>query len=224
MYLGLDLGTSSLKALIIDSDSQVVASASRTLFISRPKPLYSEQNPQDWVRALEGAMQDLSSTHPSILKQVQAIGLTGQMHGAVCLDTKGGVLRPAILWNDGRSYLECQDLTERCPLHARITGNLMMPGFTLPKLIWMAKNEPDIFAKIDQVLLPKDYLRFILSGDFATDLSDASGTGWVDVAQRTYSDELLDASGMKEQQMPALFEGTAQTGRLKQEWAKYSKK
>lgn len=218
MFLGFDFGTSSVKAILIDAYGAVITSATSPLNLSRPKPLWSEQNPKDWVDALCRCLSELSLQNASCLKQVEAIGLTGQMHGAVCLDGKGQVLRPAILWNDGRAYQQCEGLNQRLPGHSQITGNLMMPGFTLPKLMWLSEHEPHVFAQIKQVLLPKDYVRYVLTGDFASDLSDASGTGWVDVSQRAYSHDLLEASGMSLHQMPQLFEGTAQTGWLKSEW------
>ncbi|MFB2962751.1 xylulokinase, partial [Aeromonas jandaei] len=136
-----------------------------------------------------------------------AIGLSGQMHGATLLDAQGNVLRPAILWNDGRCALECNELELRVPTSRQITGNLMMPGFTAPKLLWVARHEPALFARIDKVLLPKDYLRWRMSGTFASDLSDAAGTLWLDVAKRDWSDELLAATGLERRQMPELFEG-----------------
>jgi xylulokinase len=136
------------------------------------------------------------------------------MHGATLLDANQQVLRPAILWNDGRSSEECAELERRVPNSRAISGNLMMPGFTAPKLLWVARHEPDVFHKIDKVLLPKDYLRWKMSGVFASDMSDAAGTLWLDVAKRDWSDELLSATGLTRQQMPALFEGSAITGQL----------
>ncbi len=215
MYLGIDLGTSSLKALLLADDGRIVAQCGAPLEVSRPHPQWSEQAPADWWRALGLALGELARTHAGALRQVRAIGLSGQMHGAVLLDAAGQVLRPAILWNDGRSEPQCAELGERAPRLEQIAGNLAMPGFTAPKLLWVREHEPAVFAKVAKVLLPKDWLRLKLSGEFFTDCSDASGTLWLDVGRRDWSDELLAASGMTRAQMPALVEGSAPAGRLK---------
>jgi xylulokinase len=212
MYLGIDLGTSGVKAILLSEEGQVVASHSEALTLSRPHPLWSEQNPADWWSATEKAVLALSQLHA--LKQVKAVGITGQMHGATVLDAQQNVLRPAILWNDGRSFSQCQQLEAAVPDSRGITGNLMMPGFTAPKLQWLRENEPELFAKIDKVLLPKDYLRWLMTGVFASDMSDAAGTMWLDVAKRDWSDSLLAATGLTRQHMPALFEGNQITGQL----------
>ena len=215
MYLGIDLGTSALKALILGEDGRIVAQQSAPLEVSRPHPQWSEQAPADWWRALGLALGELARTHAGAMREVRAIGLSGQMHGAVLLDAAGTVLRPAILWNDGRSEPQCAELTRRAPRLAQIAGNLAMPGFTAPKLLWVREHEPQVFAKVAKVLLPKDWLRFKLSGEFFTDCSDASGTLWLDVGAREWSGELLDACGMTRAQMPVLVEGSAPAGRLK---------
>jgi len=212
MYLGIDLGTSGVKAILLSEEGQVVASHSEALTLSRPHPLWSEQNPADWWSATEKAVLALSQLHA--LKQVKAVGITGQMHGATVLDAQQNVLRPAILWNDGRSFSQCQQLEAAVPDSREITGNLMMPGFTAPKLQWLRENEPELFAKIDKVLLPKDYLRWLMTGVFASDMSDAAGTMWLDVAKRDWSDSLLTATGLTRQHVPALFEGNQITGQL----------
>ncbi|MFS7195328.1 xylulokinase [Rahnella inusitata] len=212
MYLGIDLGTSGVKAILLSEEGQVVASHSEALTLSRPHPLWSEQNPADWWSATEKAVLALSQLHA--LKKVKAVGITGQMHGATVLDAQQNVLRPAILWNDGRSFSQCQQLEAAVPDSREITGNLMMPGFTAPKLQWLRENEPELFAKIDKVLLPKDYLRWLMTGVFASDMSDAAGTMWLDVAKRDWSDSLLTATGLTRQHMPALFEGNQITGQL----------
>jgi xylulokinase len=217
MFIGVDLGTSGIKVVLVDARGKVLASQTEKLSVARPKPLWSEQDPESWWQALDRAMQALSTQHD--LHQVEAIGLSGQMHGATLLDSSHRVLRPAILWNDGRSAEQCRELEQKVPDSRRITGNLMMPGFTAPKLLWVQQNEPDIFKKIAKVLLPKDYLRWRLSGDFASDLSDASGTLWLDVAQRDWSDEMLSACDLTREQMPDLYEGSAFTGRLNSELA-----
>lgn len=223
MFAGIDLGTSGLKAILLDHDGNVRVSVTVPLEISRPQPLWSEQNPLDWWHALEAAMTALvgQARQMGITPEaIEAIGLTGQMHGATLLDAQGDVIRPAILWNDGRSALQCQELETRVPHSREIAGNLMMPGFTAPKLLWVAQNEPDCFARVAKVLLPKDYLRYRLTGDYATDLSDAAGTLWLDVAARDWSDELLAATGLDRHHMPTLYEGSQITGWLSSELAR----
>jgi len=215
MYLGIDLGTSALKAVLLAEDGRILAQQSAPLEVSRPHPQWSEQSPAEWWRALVSALTELARVQPQAMRAVRAIGLSGQMHGAVLLDAAGEVLRPAILWNDGRSEPQCAELVERAPRLAQIAGNLAMPGFTAPKLLWVRDHQPQIFARVAKVLLPKDWLRFKLSGEFFTDCSDASGTLWLDVGARDWSDELLAACGMTRAQMPALVEGSAPAGRLK---------
>ncbi|HGN0129005.1 TPA: xylulokinase [Proteus mirabilis] len=218
MYLGLDLGTSSVKAIIMNEQGDVVASHSIPLTLSRPHPQWSEQDPQVWWQATDEAIKQLSRTQP--MEQIQAIGLSGQMHGAVLLDAQQNILRPAILWNDGRSVKQCLRLAKQYPQFKEITGNLVMPGFTAPKLQWVAENEAEIFCQIAHVLLPKDFLRWKMSGNFASDMSDAAGTLWLDMQKRDWSDELLAATGLSRCQMPTLFEGNQITGYLLPEIAK----
>lgn len=212
MYLGIDLGTSGVKAILLSEEGKVIASHGEPLQVNRPHPLWSEQDPTSWWCATDAAVLALGQKHS--LSNVRAVGLTGQMHGATLLDKQQNILRPAILWNDGRSAQECRELEASVPNSRQITGNLMMPGFTAPKLKWVAKHEPDVFAQIDKVLLPKDYLRWKMSGVFASDMSDAAGTMWLDVGQRDWSDELLAATGLNRSHMPALFEGSQITGEL----------
>ncbi|SMC23871.1 xylulokinase [Andreprevotia lacus DSM 23236] len=219
MYLGIDLGTSEVKVLLLDDHHQVVGSAGAPLTISRPQPRWSEQNPADWWQATCAAIGQLQAGFAQQLGTVRAIGLSGQMHGAVVLDKHDQVLRPAILWNDMRSADECRVLTERAPALHQIAGNLAMPGFTAPKLLWLARHEPDLFAQIRTVLLPKDYLRWLLTGNKVSDPSDAAGTLWLDVARRDWSEELLAATGLTRAHMPALVEGSAVSGVLKPELA-----
>ena len=214
MYLGIDLGTSALKALLLDEHGHIVAQQSAPLDVSRPHPQWSEQSPADWWRALTIALAELQRTHASAMQAVRAIGLSGQMHGAVLLDANGDVLRPAILWNDGRSAPQCEELTARVLRLAQIAGNLAMPGFTAPKLLWVRDHQPQIFARVAHVLLPKDWLRYKLTGAMFTDCSDASGTLWLDVGKRDWSDELLAACDMTRAQMPAVVEGSAPTAAL----------
>lgn len=214
MYLGLDLGTSELKAVLLDAHHHLVATAGQALSLQRPQPLHSEQHPADWWAACDQVLQQLAASHPQAMAAVRAIGLSGQMHGAVLIDAQGQVLRPAILWNDGRSAAECTELERRVPDLHRLTGNLAMPGFTAPKLLWVARHEPALFARIDGVLLPKDWLRLQLTGERVSDMSDAAGTLWLDVARRRWSTELLSACGLRPSQMPRLVEGSAISGQL----------
>lgn len=211
MYLGIDIGTSGVKAVLLDECGAVAAQATAPLDVSRPHPLWSEQAPDDWCAATEAAVLGL----PARLRaQVAGIGLAGQMHGATLLGADDRPLRPAILWNDGRSHAECAELEAAVPTLRNLAGNLAMPGFTAPKLAWVRKHEPDLFAQVRTVLLPKDYVRLRLTGDKASDLSDSAGTLWLDVARRDWSDELLAATGLTRGQMPSLHEGPAITGRL----------
>ena len=219
MYLGLDLGTSELKALLLDAQHQVIASVGEPLTVQRPQALWSEQQPADWWAACDRALLRLAALQPAAMAAVRAIGLSGQMHGAVLIDAQQQVLRPAILWNDGRSGAECAELERRVPRLQAITGNLAMPGFTAPKLLWVARHEPALFARIDGVLLPKDWLRLQLSGERLSEMSDAAGTLWLDVAQRRWSAEMLAACGLSEAQMPRLVEGSEADGTLLPELA-----
>ena len=218
MYLGLDLGTSGVKALLIDAQQNIVATADAALEVSRPQSGWSEQNPADWIAACRSVLQDLKSEHAAALGAVKAIGLSGQMHGAILLDSADKVLRPCILWNDTRAHLEAARLDAE-PMFRDISGNIVFPGFTAPKLSWVSHNEPDIFSKTAKVLLPKDYLRLWLTGEHVSEMSDASGTGWLDVGAREWSGALLQAAGMTVDQMPRLVEGTEISGCLRRELA-----
>jgi len=219
VYLGLDLGTSGLKALLLADDHRILATAHAPLTERRPRPLWVEQAPAQWWAALEAAMDSLQATHADALRAVRAIGLSGQMHGAVLMDAAGEVLRPAILWNDGRSATQCEALARAVPRLGEIAGNLAMPGFTAPKLLWVREHEPELFARVHRVLLPKDWLRWKLSGEAASEMSDASGTLWLDVGARDWSDELLAATGLARAHMPRLVEGCAVSGHLRPELA-----
>jgi xylulokinase len=218
MYLGIDLGTSGVKALLIDDAQAVVASGHGGLDVSRPHSGWSEQEPADWIRAAEEAIGELQAGHARELAAVKGIGLSGQMHGATLLDRQDQVLRPCILWNDTRSHAEAAAL-DADPRFRRITGNIVFPGFTAPKLAWVKKNEPEIFAKVAKVLLPKDFLRLWLTGEHISEMSDSAGTAWLDVASRRWSPELLAATDLDEKHMPSLVEGTAQAGVLRAELA-----
>ncbi|WP_413595132.1 xylulokinase [Citrobacter youngae] len=212
MYIGIDLGTSGVKAILLNEQGDVVASHTEKLTVSRPHPLWSEQDPEQWWLATDRAVKTLGQQHS--LSEVKALGLAGQMHGATLLDKQQKVLRPAILWNDGRCAEECAMLENQAPQSRVITGNLMMPGFTAPKLLWVQRHEPEIFSQVDKVLLPKDYLRLRMTGEFASDMSDAAGTMWLDVAKRDWSDVMLAACQLTRAHMPALYEGSAITGTL----------
>ncbi|TBG69979.1 xylulokinase [Rhizobium leguminosarum] len=218
MYLGLDLGTSGVKAMLIDGDQKIVGSANGSLDVSRPHSGWSEQEPAHWVRATEEAVAGLKAKHPKELAAVKGIGLSGQMHGATLIDATDKVLRPCILWNDTRSYVEAAAL-DADPRFRALTGNIVFPGFTAPKLAWIEKHEPDVFGKIAKVLLPKDYLRLWLTGDYISEMSDSAGTSWLDTGKRAWSSELLTATNLSEEQMPALVEGTEQAGKLRSELA-----
>ncbi|ASP47082.1 xylulokinase [Cognaticolwellia beringensis] len=214
MYLGIDLGTSGVKVIILDCHDTLLAQASCSLAVSRPHPVWAEQDPQDWWQATCEAVQQIKLEHPALLASVKAVGLSGQMHGATLLDADNKVIRPAILWNDGRSEEQCKALEAAEPNSRKITGNIAMPGFTAPKLLWIKENEPENFSKIAKVLLPKDYVRFLMTGDFASDMSDSSGTLWLDVANRCWSTPMLAATYLTPEHMPVLYEGTEVTGNL----------
>jgi xylulokinase len=219
MFLGIDLGTSEVKVLLLDARHRIVASTGQALTVQRPQPLWSEQDPAAWWAATDAALLHLAASQPAAMAQVRAIGLSGQMHGAVLLDAAHQVLRPAILWNDGRSGVQCAALEAACPqLHA-IAGNLAMPGFTAPKLAWVREHEPALFARTACVLLPKDWLRLQLSGQAVSEMSDAAGTLWLDVAARRWSAELLAATGLTEAHMPRLVEGSEISAHLLPELA-----
>ncbi|MBV8604852.1 MAG: xylulokinase [Pelomonas sp.] len=212
--LGIDIGTSSVKVALVGDADRVIATAGRPLEVSRPQAGWSEQRPADWWAAIEQCLDELRREQGAALAEAVAIGLSGQMHGATLLDADGAVLRPCILWNDGRSGPQCERLTRDWPALHAVTGNLAMPGFTAPKLMWVAEHEPAVFARVAKVLLPKAYVRWCLSGEYAEDLSDAAGTLWLDVARRDWSDAALAATGMRRDQMPRLVEGSAVSATL----------
>lgn len=217
MYLGIDIGTSGVKAMLIDADNVIQAQANAPLDVARPHPLWSEQHPEDWWSATQAAVLDLPAP---LRRNVRAIGLSGQMHGATVLGKDDRPLRPAILWNDGRSHAQCTTLKNRIPNIEAVTGNLVMPGFTAPKLIWLRDHERDVFDKIKTVLLPKDYVRLRMTGEKASDLSDSAGTSWLDVASRKWSIDALAACDLSPTAMPRLHEGCEVTGQLHPELAR----
>ncbi|MFK8016033.1 MAG: xylulokinase [Gammaproteobacteria bacterium] len=212
MFLGIDIGTSAVKSVLIDDEGVAVATASAPLSVSRPHPTWSEQDPGDWWLATDAAVLTLPA---NVRADVRAVGLSGQMHGATVLGDDLRPLRPAILWNDGRSAAECTDLQEQEPAFVERGANLVMPGFTAPKLAWLRRHEPTLFDRIHKVLLPKDYIRLMMTGELASDRSDSAGTLWMDVAARNWHEALLHACGLTTDHMPALFDGPEITGQLR---------
>ncbi|RAZ91411.1 xylulokinase [Mesorhizobium hawassense] len=218
MYLGLDLGTSGVKALLIDDGQKVIGSGHGSLDVSRQHPGWSEQDPAHWIEACEAAIAALKASHPKDLAAVKGIGLSGQMHGATLLDASDKVLRPCILWNDTRSNVEAAALDADSRFR-KLTGNIVFPGFTAPKLAWVKEHEAKVFAAVAKVLLPKDYLRLWLTGEHISEMSDSAGTSWLDVGKRRWAPELLAATSLDEKHMPSLVEGTAKAGGLRAELA-----
>ncbi|WP_375687140.1 xylulokinase [Pseudooceanicola sp. LIPI14-2-Ac024] len=214
MYLGLDVGTSGLRALLVDGSGAVVGEAEASYPVAHPAPGWSEQDPADWIAACEATIAHLRADHPKAFAALRGIGLSGQMHGATLLDAEGAILRPCILWNDTRSYAEAQALDATPGVRER-SGNIVFPGFTAPKLAWVARHEPEVFDRVAKVLLPKDYVRHWLTGDFIGDMSDCAGTSWLDTGTRDWSETLLAAGGMRRDQMPDLVEGSAPGGQVR---------
>jgi xylulokinase len=212
VFLGIDIGTSGVKAVVIDERGTLVAQETAALTVQRPEPLWSEQDPNAWWAATNSAVRAID---PAIRHAVRGAGLAGQMHGATLLGSDDRPLRPAILWNDGRSHRQCDELEAATAAFRTVGGNIVMPGFTAPKLAWVRQHEPSIFDKIRTVLLPKDYVRLQMTGEKASDVSDAAGTLWLDVAARRWSNELLAACGLTDDAMPRLVDGTEVTGLLR---------
>jgi xylulokinase len=219
MYLGLDCGTSGLKALLTDERGEPVASASRNYSPAHPRAGWSEQNSDDWLAAMTAAVADVKQSAGKALGALKAIGFSGQMHGAVLIDRAEKPIRPAILHNDARAYREADDLARDYPDLARVVGVKPMPGFTGPKLKWIARHEPDHRRRIASILSPKDYLRLALSGERASDMSDAAGTWLLDEAARAWSPEAFLACEADPAWAPRLFEGSAPAGRIRPEAA-----
>ncbi len=217
MYLGIDLGTSEVKVVLLAEGGEITASASAPLEVLRPQPRWSEQSAEAWWEASLAAVDKLKASHAAGLAAVKGIGLSGQMHGATLLDGADRPLRAAILWNDTRSDEECKELERREPRMRAVTGNLAFPGFTAPKLVWVEKHEPQVFAKVRSVLLPKDYLRLRLTGDKVSEMSDAAGTLWLDVGKRDWSDAMLAATRLTRAHMPRLVEGSQPSGELRKD-------
>ena len=219
MFLGLDLGTSAVKALLVDGDGTVIASRSAPLSVERPYQGWSEQDPDSWWQATQKAVAALRQDNASSLAAVRAIGLSGQMHGLTALDSAMKPVRPAILWNDTRSAPQAARMDDVHAEFREIGGNAVMPGFTAPKAVWMAEHEPELLAVTQMILLPKDYLRLCLTGEAVSEMSDAAGTLWLDVGARDWSDRLLEHCGLTRLQMPRLVEGSAESGRLREDVA-----
>ena len=215
LYIGIDLGTSAVKLLLLSSEGKIVNMVSREYPLSFPHPGWSEQNPVDWYeQSMEGVKELLKGQDAS---QVAGISFGGQMHGLVILDENDNVIRPAILWNDGRTQKETDYLNNEIGTKklAQYTANIAFAGFTAPKILWVKANEPDNFAKIKKIMLPKDYIAYKLSGSFCTDVSDASGMLLLDVKNRKWSKDMLDICGITEAQLPKLYESYEVVGTLK---------
>ena len=216
LLLGIDISTTGAKALLMDSGGRVIRSATTPLALSTPRPLWVEQQPEEWWRGITRSIREVMAQSGAEAARIAAIGLTGQMHGLVLLDDNGEVLRPAILWNDQRTAAECDAIRARvgkAKLLA-ITGNDALTGFTAPKLLWVREHEPQIFARVRHVLLPKDFIRYRLTTQYATDVADASGTLLVDLRARAWSREMTNALEIPQTWLPALYEGTQVTNRL----------
>jgi len=215
-FLGIDTSTTSSKALLIDADGQVTAVASSPHTLQNPRPLWSEQNPQEWWSAVSASIRSVLEKAGIGGERIAAIGLTGQMHGLVLLDGAGNVLRPAILWNDQRTQSQCDEIHQIIGREKfiQITGNVALTGFTAPKILWVKENEPEVYAKAKHVLLPKDYIRYKLTDGYAMDKADGAGTVLFDLKSRDWSHEVLDALGIDSAWMPKTFEGTEFTGHV----------
>ena len=221
LVLGIDVSTTATKAILIDPDGAVRGIGTADYGVSMPQPLWSEQDPADWWTAAQAAIRGVLASAGASGADVEAVGLTGQMHGAVLLDPAGAVLRPAILWNDQRTAEECDEIREAVGPQRLIdiSGNDALTGFTAPKLLWVARHEPDVWARLAHVLLPKDYVRHRLTGDYAIDKADGSGTILFDLAARTWSTELLSTLALDPSWFPPTFEGPQQTGAVTDEAA-----
>ena len=218
-YIGIDLGTSAVKLLLMEGSGKILKIVSREYPISFPKPGWSEQNPYDWfTQSMDGLKELLEESDKS---QVAGISFGGQMHGLVALDEKDEVIRPAILWNDGRTTEECDYLNRVIGKEklSSYTANISFTGFTAPKVLWMKKNEPENFARISKIMLPKDYLAYRLSGVHCTDVSDASGTLFFDVKNRTWSREMCEICGIRDEWLPKVFESYEAVGTIRPELA-----
>jgi xylulokinase len=221
LLLGIDVSTTGAKALLIDSSGRVVASATTPLTLSTPRPLWSEQAPEDWYAGVAKSIREALQKVGRAGGDVAAVGLTGQMHGLVLLDEAGNVLRPAILWNDQRTAAQCDEIRARIGRERLIalTGNDALTGFTAPKILWVREEEPEIYARVRHILLPKDYARYRLTGDYAMDKADGSGTLLFDLSARDWSPEVLDTLEIPLEWLPPTYEGPEVTGRISAEAA-----
>ncbi len=221
IFLGVDVSTTASKALLSDADGRVQAVASSPHSISIPRQLWSEQDPAEWWVAAATAIREVLKQAGVDGSSIDAVGLTGQMHGLVLLDEFGHVLRPAILWNDGRTQAQCDEIHSRVGKEKfiQITGNVALTGFTAPKILWVKENEPEVYSRASHVLLPKDYIRYRLTGEYAMDKADGAGTVLFDLKKRDWSDELLAALEIPRSWMPPTFEGPDFTGRVSAEAA-----
>lgn len=213
-FLGIDIGTSAVKGVLVDDTQRIIAAASCPLATAQPRPGWSEQTPEDWWRAVGATAAEIAAAAPQAWRTVRAIGLSGQMHGLVPLNEAGEPIRPAILWNDGRAAAEAAELAASLPDITRIAGVLPMAGLTAPKALWLKRHEPECFARIACLLLPKDYVRLRMTGERLTDVSDAAGTLWLDQASRAWSPALIAACDLHPDQVPPLVEGPAPAGYL----------
>src|SRR5512147_2976358 len=220
-FLGIDTSTTSSKALLIDERGEVIAVASSPHTLQTPRPLWSEQDPREWWEAASASIRSVLEKAGIGGERIGAVGLTGQMHGLVLVDDAGNVLRPAILWNDQRTQSQCDEIHQIVGKEKfiQITGNVALTGFTAPKILWVKENEPDVFAKAKHVLLPKDYIRYKLTGEYAMDKADGAGTVLFDLRARDWSDEVLSALEIPRAWMPRTFEGTEFTGYVNEEAA-----
>ena len=216
-YIGIDLGTSSVKLLLMQKDGTLLSSVSKEYPVSYPKSGWSEQNPEDWLRQTLAGLAELLETKPADKSLIRGIGVGGQMHGLVALDKDDRIIRPAILWNDGRTEKETEFLNNEIGKKklSEYTGNIAFAGFTAPKILWMKENEPDKFAAISKIMLPKDYLVYMLTGAFTTDVSDASGMLLLDVKNRRWSGEMLEICGIREEMLPEVRESYDISGYVK---------
>ena len=220
LYIGVDLGTSAVKLLLMDELGKIHRIVSKEYPLYFPNPGWSEQNPSDWLEQSLAGMKELLADCDKT--QVRGISFGGQMHGLVALDQEDNVLRPAILWNDGRTTKETEYLNQIIGKDklSKYTANIAFAGFTAPKILWMKENEPELFSRICKIMLPKDYLAYQLSGTFCTDYSDASGMLLLDVEHKCWSKEMLQICGITEEQLPRLYESYEVVGTLKEELAK----
>ncbi len=220
--LGIDVGTSSVKTVLLDQSGKVVATASPEHSFSTPKPLWAESNPEDWWKGTITGIKQVLGDAKITADKIEGVGLTGQMHGLVLLDRGGEVLRPCIMWNDQRTAAQCKAISQSVGVErvVELTGNPVLPGFTAPKIVWIKENEPEAFAKVTKILLPKDYIRYRLSGEYFTDVSDASGMSLLDVAHRDWSGEMLEACGVHRDWMAEVTESPVVSTKVSAEAAR----